>query len=50
MEGYDFEVMDRLHEKGFIMDPKGKQKSVVMTKEGAKRATELFRTHFGVKS
>jgi hypothetical protein len=49
-KGHDFEVMDRLAEKGFILDPKGKQKSVVMTEEGAKRASELFQKHFGVKS
>lgn len=49
-KGYDFEVMDRLHEEGFIMDQKGKQKSVVMTEEGAKRASELFQKLFGAKS
>ncbi len=37
---------DRLHEKGYISDPKSKAKSVVMTEEGAKRAKELFEKHF----
>ncbi len=46
-KGHDFEVMDRLCEKGYILDPKGKQKSVVLTDEGAKRAVELFEKHFG---
>lgn len=32
------------------VDPKGKQQSVVMTEEGAKRASELFQKYFGVKS
>jgi hypothetical protein len=48
-KGHDFEVMDRLCDKGYILDPKGKQKSVVMTEEGAKRAVELFEKHFGSK-
>jgi len=39
-------TLDRLHEKGYISDPKSKAKSVVMTEEGAKRATELFEKHF----
>jgi Mn-dependent DtxR family transcriptional regulator len=38
--------MDRLHEKGYILDPKSKAKSVVMTPEGARRARELFEKHF----
>lgn len=29
---FDWETMNRLHQKGFISDPKGKQKSVVLTK------------------
>jgi Mn-dependent DtxR family transcriptional regulator len=39
--------MDRLHAQGFISDPKSKAKSVVLTDEGARRAEELFRRHFG---
>jgi hypothetical protein len=27
-EGFDWEVIKRLHEKGFISDPRGKAKSV----------------------
>ena len=30
-KGLDWDVMDRLHEKGMIRDPKGKAKSVVLT-------------------
>jgi Mn-dependent DtxR family transcriptional regulator len=41
-----WDAMDRLHQKGYISDPKGKAKSVVMTDEGAKRAKELFEKHF----
>jgi hypothetical protein len=33
-KGFDFEVMDRLHARGLIEDPKGKAKSVWLTPEG----------------
>ena len=33
-KGMDFEVMNRLHEKGYIDDPVNKNKSVWLTKEG----------------
>ena len=41
-KGFDFEVMDRLFEKGYIFDPRGKAKSVVFTVEGLARAERLF--------
>ena len=37
----DFEVIDRLHEKGYIADPKGKAKSVVVSEEGLKKAKQI---------
>ena len=45
-KSHDWDALDRLHEKGYISDPKSKAKSVVMTEEGAKRAKELFEKHF----
>lgn len=45
-KGFDWDTMSRLHEKGFISDPKGKAKSVVLTEEGLKRAEELFHKFF----
>jgi len=33
-KGFDWSAMDRLHEKGFISDPKSKAKSVIVTEEG----------------
>jgi Mn-dependent DtxR family transcriptional regulator len=45
-KSHDWDALDRLHQKGYISDPKSKAKSVVMTEEGAKRATELFEKHF----
>jgi hypothetical protein len=48
-KGFDFEVMDRLYEKGYIFDPRGKSKSVVLTQEGLARSKELFEKMFGRK-
>ncbi|AEU38978.1 DUF6429 family protein [Granulicella mallensis] len=48
-KGYDWDVMDRLHAKGYISDPKSKSKSVVLSDEGLRLAKELFERHFGVK-
>lgn len=45
-KGHDWDVLDRLHEKGFIHDPQSKAKSVALTEEGAKRSEELFRKLF----
>jgi len=45
-KGFDWDVMNRLHEKGYILDPVGKQKSVVFTEEGIKRAEELQKELF----
>ena len=41
-KGHDWDVMNRLHEKGFIGDPKSKAKSVIVTPEGLKRGRELL--------
>ncbi|WP_133471306.1 DUF6429 family protein [Paraglaciecola marina] len=42
----DWEVTNRLHEKGLICDPVGKTKSIVLTDEGLKKSEELFNTLF----
>jgi hypothetical protein len=46
-KSFDWDAMDRLHEKGFISDPKSKAKSVLVTDEGQKAAKELFEKYFG---
>jgi hypothetical protein len=45
-KGFDWDVMDRLYEKGLIHDPRGKAKSVVLTEEGLRRSQELFTIMF----
>ena len=47
-KGHSFEVLDRLYEKGYIYNPKGKVKSVVLTDEGLAKAREVFDGLFGV--
>jgi hypothetical protein len=41
-KGFDWDAMNRLHEKGMIENPVGKAKSVVFTTEGLQRSRELF--------
>jgi hypothetical protein len=45
-KGFDWQVLGRLHEKGFISDPVGKAKSVNLTLEGRREAERLFETMF----
>lgn len=45
-KGHDWAAMDRLHQKGYIGDPKGKARSVVVTEQGRARAEELFHRLF----
>ena len=49
-KGLDWDLMDRLHENGWIADPKGKAKSVAFTEEGVERAEVFLRSHFGIGS
>ena len=43
----DWDLMDLLHEKGWIVDSPTKAKSVVLTEDGERLATEFMRKHFG---
>ena len=45
-KGFDWDALDRLHQKGFIADPANKSKSVVLSDEGLRRAEELFHVLF----
>ena len=46
-KGFDWDTMNRLHEKRYLSNPIGKAKSVGMTEEGFLKAKELFERHFG---
>ena len=45
-KSFDWEAMNRLHQKGYISDPIGKAKSVVLTEEGLQEAERLFKKLF----
>lgn len=45
-KGFDWDSMNRLHEKGFISDPRGKAKSVVFSDAGLKEAQRLLQKLF----
>ena len=45
-EGFDWDAMNRLHEKGLISDLVGKAKSVVFSEEGLRESKRLFREMF----
>ena len=45
-KGFDWDTLNRLHEKGYISNPVGKAKSVGMTEEGFLKAKELFERLF----
>lgn len=45
-KGHDWDALERLYQKGFIADPKNKNKSVVLTGEGVKQSEALFKRLF----
>jgi hypothetical protein len=45
-KGHDWEVLNRLHQNGFIGNPKSKVRSVDLTAEGKHRSEDLFKKHF----
>ena len=47
-KGFDWEAMNRLHEKGFISDPRGKAKSVIFSERGLMEAQRLLQELFSV--
>jgi hypothetical protein len=49
-KGFPWELMDRWHERGWIADPRGKTKSVVLTDEGVTKARVLLRERFAKKT
>ena len=45
-KSFDWDAMDRLHDKGLISNPASKAKSVVFSEEGLRRAEALFDAMF----
>jgi len=48
-KGLDSGVLNRLHEKGYIGDPKGKGPTVDLSEDGASLSKELFFQYFGIR-
>jgi len=46
-KGHDWDVLDRLHQKGLISDPASKAKSVVLSPEAIEESRRLFDQLFG---
>jgi hypothetical protein len=49
-KGMDWDVSDRLYAKGWIENPRSKNKSLVLTPEGRVECIRLFQKHFGKHS
>lgn len=49
-KGMDWDVLDRLYEKGWIENPRNKAKSVVFTEEGLAESERLFQRYFAKAS
>ena len=45
-KSFDWDAMSRLRDKGFISDPIGKAKSVLLSEPGLKEAERLFNKLF----
>jgi len=45
-KSFDWEIMKRLYELGYITDPVSKAKSVVFTDEGLRESERLFHSLF----
>jgi hypothetical protein len=45
-KSFDWDAMDRLHNKGLISDPVGRAKSVLLTDAGLEKAERLFQELF----
>ncbi len=46
-KGMDWAILDLLHEKEWIGDPKSKNKSVPITEQGRRLGEEFLLKHFG---
>ena len=46
-KGIDWDVLELLHEKGWVVDPHTKTKSVVLTADGERLARAFLQKYFG---
>jgi predicted GNAT superfamily acetyltransferase len=43
---FDWDALNRLHEKGFVTDHNGRAKALIMTEQGLNESERLFRKLF----
>jgi hypothetical protein len=48
-KAFDWEIVGRLHQKGYISDPVGKVNSVLFTDEGLRESERLVNALFGTQ-
>lgn len=46
-KGANLEVLERLHKKGWISEPRTREMSLMLTEEGYRLSRDLFNKHFG---
>jgi hypothetical protein len=46
-KGYDSDVLNRLHDRGWISNPVSKAKSVILSEDARRHSEQLFLKHFG---
>jgi hypothetical protein len=46
-KGFDWDVLTRLHEKGYTSNPVSKAKSIVLTDKGLRESERLLEALFG---
>ena len=46
-KGYDWGILNRMHERGWIGDPVSKNKAVSLSEEAQRLSKDLFVRHFG---
>jgi hypothetical protein len=47
-KGYDWDVLNRLQERGWMSNPVSEAKSVVLSEDARRRSEELLLKHFGM--
>jgi hypothetical protein len=47
LKGFDWATLERLHQKGWIAEPRIKDMALAVTPEGVQKSEELFRKYFG---
>lgn len=48
-KGFDWSTINRLHQKGWLAEPKVKSMTLHLTEEGFKKSEQLFAQYFGLK-